>query len=122
MPLDPISFLSYGGSIEKLSKKASKHIKLGNPSEDNLYLWGYHRIAGNWKKLQGPSDEQTLEQHQTYFGRETLADYYRNTPHSGFANDTRPVYSRFKISKKAPKANPGIKETVITIKNPASWF
>ncbi len=78
-----------------------------NPGAEKVYLWGYHRIRGTWERLQGPSDAVTMEQYKPYFERETLSQSYANVPHSGFANDSRPTYSKFVIAGKAPrKSNP----------------
>ena len=71
-----------------------------------MNLWGYHRITGSWMKLQGPSDQPTLDQYWQYFRHDTLADYYVNVPHSGFAEDTRKVYTDARISKLQPKGKP----------------
>ena len=72
-----------------------------------MYLWGYHRIKG-WKKLQGPTDEDTLKQYQTYFAKETLKDSFEGVPYSGFANDSRLTYTKFVIGKRQPKGNPAM--------------
>jgi hypothetical protein len=90
------------GPLVELGDEAFRGV-VGNPRE--LYLWGYHRITGNWKRLQGPADEDTLKQYQSYFAKYSLSSYYASTPYSGFAGDSRPVYTRFSISNKAPKTS-----------------
>ncbi len=79
------------------------HAHRSNPGAALVNLWGKHRITGTWTKLQGPSDEVTLEQYLPYFKKDTLAASYANVPHSGFSGDTRPTYTEFKFSLKAPK-------------------
>lgn len=69
-------------------------------------LEGIHRISGRKVVLQSGDDPTVLEQYKPYFERETLAQYYVNTPHSGFANDQRPVYKDIKIVKRKRRTNP----------------
>ncbi len=90
--------------VELAGKGKLRHQRKNPTGAEQVYLWGYHRIRGEWERLQGPSDTVTMEQYKPYFEKTTLSQFYANTPHSGFSTDERPVYSSFVISGKKPKA------------------
>jgi hypothetical protein len=73
---------------------------------EDMYLWGYHRISGEWKRLQGPSNHATLDSYWQYFRHDTVAESYAGVPYSGFANDTRKLYVDARISKLKPRGKP----------------